>query len=79
MTTQERVTLISVNDYLSIRENKCASNIAWHAIKSLNTHLGMTVWQLFQETGIDANHKYDPDFEPSLVHVRLVAKKLNSL
>jgi len=77
MTKNDRIALLSINDYLSLREKKCASNVAWHSIKSMNTHLGLTVWQVFQEVGISENHKYDPDFEPSLTHVRLVAEKLN--
>jgi hypothetical protein len=77
MTKQEHINLVSFNDYVSLRKQRCASNVAWNSIKSLNTHLGLTVWQLFQDVADKTGIEYDNKFEPTLTHIEIVSKKLN--
>jgi len=77
MTTQERINLLSFNDYVSLRKQRCASSVAWNSVKILNTHLGFTVWEIFQAIANKNDIEYDYNFEPTLTHIKMVSEVLN--
>jgi len=73
MTTQERINLIDVRDYFSMRNNNQASTLKWKAVRSLNMPNGGTFWQLFSQF-----NNFDGEFEPSLTQLRQVMEKLKT-
>jgi len=74
MTTQEKLNLIDIKDYLSMRERGVASNVSWQNVKHLNLPNGRTFWQMFAQF-----EDYDDRFEPCLKQLRTVFNQIVKL
>lgn len=73
MNVQHRINLVDIKDYFNMRENNQASNVRWVNVRSLNTHTGFTLWQLFSQC---TSEEYDSRYEPSSTQIKEVKLKL---
>lgn len=74
MTTQEKMNLLEVIDYFSMRKNKQASNVKWRQVRSLILPGGNTFWQLFSKF-----EDYDTRYEPSMTQLNDVMEGIDTL
>ena len=73
MTHIEKLNLLDINNYISMREKHLSSNVCWENVKRLNTHLGKTFWGLCRFF----NNEYDMKFEPCMETLLKVKTALN--
>ena len=74
MTTQERINIIDIKDYINMRERGLASNKAYHSIKNRNIPQHGTVIQFISK--IDEG--FDFNFEPTMETLNILKQTLYS-